>query len=78
VVEEGRNNPPPRIEQHTEETKRKIGAANSKHQQGEKNSQYGTCWIFSNIEKAAKKIIKSDLNYHLQQGWQIGRKLKFD
>lgn len=46
-----------------------------KHQQGEKNSQYGTCWIHNNKEN--KKIQKEDLEYWLSNGWINGRKMKF-
>ena len=45
-----------------------------KHQQGEKNSQYGTRWIHSYTEKRSKKISKND---PLPQGWLEGRKIKF-
>lgn len=58
---------------HTDETKRKIGQKNSIHQQGEKNSQYGTCWIYN--EKENIKISKKDIDIYLQQGWIKGRKL---
>ena len=60
---------------HSEETKQKI----SKHhietgfQQGEKNSQYGTCWITKNGEN--KKIKKEELDSYLNDGWIKGRKL---
>lgn len=60
---------------HTKETKEKIGKANSIHQQGEKNSQFGTCWIYNNVESI--RIDKNDLDEYLQQGWNKGRKIKF-
>ena len=44
------------------------------HQQGEKNSQYGTCWITK--DNTNKKIKKEDLDFFEQQGWRKGRKLK--
>lgn len=57
---------------HKEETKRKIGIANSKHQTGKGNSQYGTCWVCLN--GVAKKISKDELPVHLNHGWKRGRK----
>lgn len=53
---------------HSEETKKKIGIANSTKQKGESNSQYGTCWITNEIEN--KKIKKSD---PIPEGWRLGR-----
>jgi hypothetical protein len=64
-----------RGKRHTNETKEKIGKANSIHQQGEKNSQFGTCWIYNNVESI--RIDKNDLDEYLQQGWNKGRKIKF-
>lgn len=58
---------------HSGETKRKIGTANSVHQKGTNNSQYGTCWIFSSEE--SKKIPKSELHYWISKGWKKGRKM---
>jgi hypothetical protein len=55
---------------HSEETKRKIGKANSSKQKGENNSQYGKCWITNGIE--SKKIHKGDL---ITEGWKLGRKM---
>jgi hypothetical protein len=60
-----------------EETKRKIGKANSIHQKGKGNSQYGTCWIYSMILKQNKKIKKEELDKWLKEGWIKGRKMKF-
>lgn len=41
------------------------------HQQGEKNSQYGTCWITDGINN--KKIKKTDLAFYLLNGWKTDR-----
>lgn len=63
---------------HTEETKIKMSETKqrNKSQQGSKNSQYGTCWIYNIKLKENKKIKKEDLNYHLTKGWVKGRKIK--
>jgi hypothetical protein len=53
---------------HSEETKQKIGLANSSKQKGEGNSQFGTCWITNGIEN--KKVKKTD---KLSEGWKFGR-----
>lgn len=60
---------------HTDETKRKIGEANSIRFTGEANPQFGTVWIYSLQEKKSKKI---DKDQPIPQGWLKGRKLKFD
>lgn len=62
---------------HTDEAKRKIGEANSKHQKGEGNSQYGTMWIHSLTEKVSKRINKDDFSKWKNNGWLKGRKMKF-
>lgn len=61
---------------HTEKSKQKLHETFLKihHQQGEKNSQYGTCWIYNN-EKAIK-IKKDQLEEYTTNGWKIGRKDK--
>ncbi len=46
----------------------------SKSGSGEKNSQFGTCWI--NNGEVAKKIKKEQLDEMLALGWNKGRKLK--
>lgn len=55
---------------HSEETKRKIGLANSIKQKCENNSQYGSCWITNGKEN--KKIKKTD---PIPNGWVKGRKM---
>ena len=61
---------------HTQETKNKISDTfrKNKHQQGEKNSQYGTCWVMKG--EASKKIKKDDLDIYINDGWVKGRKCK--
>lgn len=61
---------------HSEETKQKIGLANSKCQTGEGNSQYGTCWINDGVKN--QKIKKDDLLQYLTNGWIKGRINVFD
>lgn len=53
---------------HKEETKKKIGKANSIHQQGSKNSQFGSMWITNGTEN--KRIKKVD---QIPEGWYKGR-----
>jgi hypothetical protein len=55
---------------HTEEVKRSIGEKNSLHQQGEKNSQFGTIWV--NKEGKNKKIKKEEKEKYLEDGWTMG------
>lgn len=73
---EGRFPPLPRFtgKSHTDDTKRKIGEANSKAQQGHGNSQYGSRWIHSLEFKKSRKIRKED---PLPDGWIEGRKMVF-
>lgn len=64
----GKKHKPETIEK-VKRTYKEIG-----HQQGEKNSQYGTCWITKEGEN--KKIKKEELEIFIQQGWKKGRNLK--
>jgi group I intron endonuclease len=56
---------------HKDDSKRKIGLTNSIKQSGEKNSQFGTCWITNG--EINKKISKTD---KLPNGWNLGRTVK--
>lgn len=56
---------------HNEETKKKIGKANSKHQHGKNNSQFETCWITNGFEN--KKIKKNET---IPENWERGRTIK--
>lgn len=55
--------------------KRKSTWTETKFQQGEKNSQFGTCWIHNH--QHAKKIKKEELEKFLVLGYQKGAKFKF-
>lgn len=46
----------------------------NKHQQGEHNSQYGTCWVMK--DNISKKIKRDELEHYLELGWTKGRKMK--
>ena len=45
------------------------------HQQGSKNSMYGTMWVYNKELKQSKRIMKGDL---IEDGWICGRKVKWD
>ena len=61
---------------HSDETIKKIKNTmrNNNHQQGEKNSRYGTCWVHNDVESLS--VNKSELQYYLSNGYQIGRFIK--
>ena len=44
------------------------------HQQGIKNSSFGTCWIMNLELKENKKIKREELQLWLEQGWLKGRR----
>ena len=58
---------------HTEETLAKL--KNHNRQIGEKNSQFGTCWIF-HPEFGNKKVKVKDVQNYIIQGWIKGRTIK--
>lgn len=55
---------------HSEETKEKMRQKAKLHQEGSKNSQFGTMWITNGIEN---KKIKKDLD--IPEGWYKGRRI---
>jgi len=63
---------------HTEEHKQKMSEIMAVAQAGERNSQYGKCWIHSYAEKRSTRVMKDDVQEWLDRGWILGRKLKFD
>lgn len=60
---------------HKDETKKKMSETHKLncHQQGEKNSQYGTCWIYNPETEENIKIKKDELDEYLTKGFKKGR-----
>lgn len=58
---------------HSLETRKKQSEAHKRtqHQKGEKNSQYGTCWITK--DTVDRKILKEELDSYIKIGWKPGR-----
>lgn len=56
---------------HNDDTKT-LMSLKAQQRLGNRNSQFGTCWITRNKEN--KKIKKEDLEIYIQQGWMRGRK----
>ena len=61
---------------HTEETKKKM-SEKAKLRTGEKNSQFGTCWIHNVETKQCIKIKYTEIDSYISEGWTKGRKMKF-
>ena len=59
---------------HLEITKRQIGEKTSLAQRGNKNSQFGTRWIYNDALQKSMRIKKTD---PVPEGWAVGRKIKF-
>jgi len=57
---------------HSEETKKLMSESSKNIGIGEKNSQYGTCWITK--DNVNKKIKKENLEFYLNESWVKGRK----
>jgi len=57
---------------HKEESKRKISESMKGKGCGEKNSQFGTCWITKN--SVNKKIKKTETQIYFDDDWVLGRK----
>jgi hypothetical protein len=66
-----KNNPmhDPKLKQKQKEALQKIN-----HQQGDRNSQYGTCWV-THKDLGNKKIKKEMLNEYISLGYTKGRVL---
>ena len=62
---------------HTDETKIQMSKCRKGLGAGNKNSQFGTCWIYSLDKQKCKKIPLSELDDFLSLGWIKGRKMKF-
>jgi len=60
-----------REKKHTEETKKLMSIVKIGMGVGEKNSQYGTCWITNGKEN--KKIKKNKINDYNNTEWILGR-----
>ena len=62
---------------HKNDTIIKMKSTHKKnnHQKGNKNSQFGTCWIHNNERNL--KIKKEELQEYINNGWIKGRKMKF-
>lgn len=60
-----------------EESKQKISKALKGKYIGDKNSNYGHCWIYNDDLEENKSIDKKNLNQWIEKGWKKGRKMKY-
>lgn len=59
---------------HSDNTKRILSKKKEGYGLGDKNTQYGTCWVTK--EKINKKIKKEELELFISDGWVKGRVMK--
>lgn len=52
-----------------------FSKAMSLAQGGEKNSQFGKCWVFNIALEECKRIYKEEKDIYLSNGWKLGRRL---
>lgn len=69
----GKNNKSFLGKQHTEETKNKMALSHVGKHDGEKNSQFGKCWVHK--DGISKSIPKNSLLEFIAQGYIKGRKM---
>ena len=62
---------------HRPETREKMKASHVGKHDGEKNSQFGTCWVTHPELKKSQRVNKGELETYIQLGWTKGRKLKW-
>jgi group I intron endonuclease len=60
---------------HSTQSKQKISLSKKGNAMGTDNSQFGTMWIYSDVEQKSCKINKTDC---IPAGWKPGRKFKFN
>lgn len=63
---------------HSGEHKQHMSKIMAVAQAGERNSQYGKCWIHSSSERRSTRVMKGEVQEWLDRGWILGRKMKFD
>ena len=61
---------------HTEETKAKM-RKKAKLRVGEKNGAFGTVWIYNESLEQNKKVKKDKVDFFLNLGWKVGRRMEF-
>ena len=61
---------------HTEETKTKM-REKAKLRIGDKNGSFGTVWIYNESLERNKKVKKDKVDFFLNLGWKVGRRMGF-
>lgn len=62
---------------HRPETREKMRSSHVGKHDGEKNSQFGSCWVSHSELKKSQKVNKREVEGYLAEGWVKGRKMKW-